>query len=108
MTPFEDELKKALARCEPPDGFTERLAARISALPRRRSSSLNSVVWRWAAIAAAVLVLLSGAVFQREHEREIKGEEAKQQLLVALRITSSKLQQAQQQIREVEREGTNQ
>jgi hypothetical protein len=33
----------------------------------------------------------------------MEGEAAKEKLLVAMRITSSKLQQAQQQIEEVER-----
>jgi type VI protein secretion system component VasF len=97
MTPFDADLKKALARVEPPDGFTERLATRIAALPPRRRTP---VYWRWAAVAAAAAVLFSGVSY--EHERQMRGEAAKEKLLLAMRITSSKLQQAQQRIEEVE------
>jgi hypothetical protein len=96
MTPFEEDLKKALARVEPPDGFTERLAARIGALPARKRPP---VYWRWVAAAAAA-VLVSGVSY--EHERQARGEAAREKLLLAMRITSSKLQQARQQIEEVE------
>jgi len=98
MTPFEEDLKRALARCEPPDGFTERLAARIAALPPRKSSP---PYWRWAAVAAAAAMLFSGVAYQHQHQLE--GEAAKEKLLIAMRITSSKLQQAQQRIEQVER-----
>jgi negative regulator of sigma E activity len=98
MSSFEDDLKKALARVEPPEGFTERLAARIAALPRRNRPTLY---WRWAAIAATVTVLFSSLAYQ--HQRQVQGEAAKEKLLVALRITSSKLQHTQQRIEEIER-----
>ena len=98
MTPFEEDLKKALAKCEPPDGFTERLAERIASLPARKASPMS---WRWAAVAAAAAILFGGVA--REHQHHMEGEAAKEKLLVAMRITSSKLQQAQQQIEEVER-----
>jgi len=97
MTPLEEDLKKALARVEPPDGFTERLAARMGAMPARKRPP---VYWRWAAAAAAAAVLFSGVSY--EHERQARGEAAKEKVLLAMRITSSKLQQAQHQIEEVE------
>jgi len=98
MTPFEEDLKRALAKCEPPDGFTERLAERIASLPPPKAAP---IYWRWAAIAAAVAILFGGVA--SEHQHNVEGEAAKEKLLVAMRITSSKLQQAQQQIEEVER-----
>jgi hypothetical protein len=98
MEPFEEELKRALTRCEPPDGFTERLAARIAALPPGKK---QPSFWHWTTAAAAAALLFTGAAV--EHQREMRGETAKAKLLVAMRITSSKLQQAQKRIEEVER-----
>ncbi len=104
MTPFDEELKRALARVEPPEGFTERLAAKIGALPVQAKRSAMQSWWRWAAVAAALLVMVGGAAFEREHQREVEGQAAKEKLLVAMRITGAKLQHAHQQILEVEGE----
>ena len=104
MTPFEEEVKKALDRCEPPEGFTERLAARIAALPAARKRGVNTS-WSWAAAAAAMMLLVGGAAVEKRYEQARKGEMAKQQVLLAMRITNAKLQQAQERIRQVEREG---
>jgi len=97
MTPFEEDLKKALAPVDPPDGFTERLAARIAALPPRKHPPIH---WQWATAAAAAAMLFSGISYEYQHH--LKGEAAKEKLLLAMRITSSKLQLAQHQIEEVE------
>lgn len=98
MTPFEDQLKAALARREPPEGFAERVLSRMEELPRPRRSSNG---WRLALAAAAIFALISGAAYH-EHERHVRGEEAKQKLMLALHIASSKLQQTQQKVNQVE------
>jgi hypothetical protein len=102
MSSFEEELKRALARVEPPEGFTERLAARIASMPPSKAPlSKRPVYLRWAAIAATAVMIFSGLAYQ--HQRQVQGQQAKEKLFVALRITSSKLQQTQQQIKHVER-----
>lgn len=102
MTEFEDELKRALARQQPSPDFTARVMAQVGAQ--------KAPVWRWPAIAAAASVLLIGGGTYRyqEHQREVQGEAAKQQLLVALRIAGTKLHMAQEQVQEIETTEVNQ
>lgn len=104
MTPFEAELKRALARREPDDGFTERVLARAAAEeapPNRRRWFGWARTWVVAA-AMALLLLPVGGVIYRHHERVVRGQEAKQKLLLALQIAGSKLQQVQKQVLKVE------
>lgn len=104
MTPFEEELKRALARREPGEGFTERVLARAAASEPVQNR------WRWfgwtrawvVAAAMALLLLPVSGVLYRHHERTVRGQAAKQQLLLALQITGSKLQQVQKQVSKVE------
>jgi hypothetical protein len=100
MTPFEDELKKALARHEPSSGFTERVLAQVSPA-KPAAQTPNRITWRLAAAAAAALFLVGGIAYQ-QHEHQIEGEAAKHKLLIAIRIAGSKLQEAQQYVIEIE------
>ena len=117
----ENELKNALRRQEAPEGFTERVLARVAqqksveAKPAIRESLLNFLArpmqrWamlRWAAAAALCAVLIAGGIGYR-HMEELKaqreqaqGEAAKQQLMLALRIAGSKLQLARAKVYDV-------
>jgi hypothetical protein len=104
MTPFEEELKRALARREPSADFTQRVLTKVAAAPEKAGTWqwFDAVrAWRLAAVAAAVLAVAGGTVYE-QHERELRGEEAKRKLLVAMRIAGSKLQEAQERVKEVE------
>ena len=106
MTPFEEELKKSLARHEPSTGFAERVVARAKQQEREKAARAGNWLrklrsWRLMPVLAALLVMTGGVVYQ-EHEREARGEAAKRQLLVAMRIAGSKLHDAQLVVREVE------
>lgn len=86
---LEQELKNALSRKEPSEGFDERVAAaarrpRVVAMPARR----------WLAAAAAVIVLAGAGEGYRWH----RGEVAKQQVMLAMRITGEKLSFVQARI----------
>lgn len=105
MSQLEENLKRALQRIDPPAGFTERVLARAAQAEREEPKSIPQ--WarffgtggpRWAA-ACAVCVLLaaSGALYEHDLQRR-RGEAAKEQLMLALRITGSKLQIAQQSL----------
>jgi hypothetical protein len=96
---LEDELRRALRRGEPPEGFTERVlaaaaepSARRMDHPRAAALWFHSPVFRWAMVAAACLLLVTGAARYRQHRIEARGEAAKAQLMLALRITGGKLE----------------
>lgn len=106
MTPFERQLKNALVRREPSDGFTARVLARahqqdkIDASPR--SGFLQRVrSWRLIPVLAGALIITGGIAIQH-YEREARGEAAKRQLMLAMHIAGSKLHDAQMAVREVE------
>ena len=88
---LENELRHAFRRQEPPDGFADRVMAR---LPQKRNSSR----WRseWLAVAAATCFTVWGAGAWQQHQRQVEGEKAKQQLIYALTVASESLQTTKQ------------
>ena len=96
MTDFERDLRDALKRREPRHDMADRVMARIG-VPAARPR----FYWRpLLAAAAAVVVLMGGIEQYREYQ---KGQEAKQQLMLALEITAQKLSVAQEKVNEVGR-----
>ncbi|HTU33271.1 MAG TPA: hypothetical protein VMF66_05670 [Candidatus Acidoferrum sp.] len=104
---LEQELKKALRRTDPPAGFAERVLARAAkeeqaklAREKRRFQWFGMSGLRLGVTCALCLIVAaSGMIYQ--HERHQQGEQAKEQLMLALRITSSKLEIANQGIRQI-------
>jgi hypothetical protein len=111
VTKLEQQLKKALEPVGPPEGFAERVLARAAAGNRARAERGRTSWWtelfaarglRWGLASALCLALVaSGALYKREQERRVAGEQAKDQLMLALRLTASKLQYAQTQVRQI-------
>jgi negative regulator of sigma E activity len=118
-------LKKGLARREPPADFTSKVLARVEAEERRHHAArdgrtslfADARLWRtglsawfqrgraWGlAGAVAGLLAISGTLMYEQHERTIRGEAAKQQLLTAVRIAAVKLHQVHRHVLEVEAE----
>ena len=99
MMNFEDQLRNALARKEAPEGFAERLAARVGRDNSRRR------FWKpWAAgcLAASLLAGACGLKqFEDRRSRE-RGQAARAQLLQALEVTGSKLHRIQKRVEVVE------
>jgi hypothetical protein len=93
---WEQALRGALRRREPPPGFAERVLERTSrqaAVVVRRPSR----PWlRWCAVAASLTLLVAGGYQYREHR--LRGEEARDQLLEALRVTETKLELVRERI----------
>jgi hypothetical protein len=86
---FEKELRSALARREPPVGFTDRVMARI---PDQRRSGMSR---HWMTAAAAVLIAVLGAgswEYTNVRNQRMEAERAKAELIQALELTSAKLQ----------------
>lgn len=111
---MEDDLRKALSRTDPSPDFTNKVMERIDALKsmqrsglseetKARKSIFNLPKWVFAAAFAGLLVMF-GVFFynQREQHRiavEVAaGEEAKEQLMMAMRITSNKLNKTRNKV----------
>ncbi len=92
MSDFENDLRAALRRVEPPDGFSRRVVSRVpvKTQPRR--------LWIASAVAACLLLSMGGFGY-----RQYQGRKAKDQLLLALEITGSKLNLAERKISDLSR-----
>lgn len=124
MKRLDDELKIALRREQPSADFTDRLMARIaqgadSALEKKAERPLEKKRWlstlrgyfsfapaKWAfAGALASLLIVAGFMLSAERERQraveiAEGEKAKEQVMLAMRIASAKLNVAQKKVQE--------
>lgn len=89
---MSDELEKALRAAlrpvDPGEGFTRQLMSRLESEPPRRAAAWERPAW--VALAASLVVALAGAGLWQAH-RVREGQEARQQLLEALRVTDQKL-----------------
>jgi hypothetical protein len=108
MKDIDQELKQALRRCEPSEGFADRVLAQLEqerprTRLRPRVGLLQWPVLRWA-VAAVLLISIGTGLAYRIHEQRVADAiAAKQQVMLALRITSSKLRVAKQRVKAVER-----
>jgi hypothetical protein len=99
MKPLEEELKSALRRVEPPEGFAQRVAARAASEAARQSKRAGwhglfpGRTWRWALASgfAALLVVWGAAHHVREQRARAEARRASAEARVALRIASTKL-----------------
>jgi hypothetical protein len=104
---FDDELRRAFERKDPPAGFADRVLARISRtlsaveLTRRpvRTSSRFKVRWIAAAAALAVLAVASSQYYSLR-QAAIEEARVKAQLRVSLQIASEKLNEVGRKVRE--------
>lgn len=110
MTDFEDQLREALRPGEVPPGFAHRVLAKVPeayAAPAARTAWRRVALWTSAAVVILAAVLTPIEVQHVRTERA-KGEKAKQEVMLALRITGSKLNQAQNRVRQIGTEGERQ
>lgn len=101
----ENQLREALRRKDPGEAFTQKVIARIAqqqSQPATSSSAGNwfQEFWRRLGVrpvlVGAIVALLAlsgylGVVKYRKNQEARAGEAAKQQVLLALRISSAKL-----------------
>ena len=87
---FERELKQAMERRPAPPSLKRRIMQKRSTQHTERVQS--HTIW-WQRLAASVLLVgvIAGGYSWRQVEDRRKGEEAKQQVLTALRITNRAL-----------------
>jgi hypothetical protein len=109
---FEEQLKRAMARREPAADFTACVLARVGQKQSRRAElerwSWLPRRWTWglAGATAALLVVSGSAIYQ--HERLLRGEAAKSEVLTAVRIAGVKLHQVRRHVLDVEAEEVDQ
>jgi hypothetical protein len=119
MNRFEDALREALRREEPPEGFAGRVMARIQSQDRMPLgqdalgvrgatgpwSSLLAAFraprLRWATACAAAALLVGGLEYRSQRLERAEGERASRQVMLALRITGSKLRLAQAKVQRI-------
>ena len=97
LVEFEQKLRIAMQHRDAPLGLKQRVLAKAREGARERRQTQRTRVWMWQRIAASVLlaVAIGGfAVYRQVEERALeqkKGEEAREQVLTAFRITSRTL-----------------
>jgi hypothetical protein len=94
MEDFERQLRNALARKEPSQSFE----AKVYAAARARQSG-RRFFWRWAVALAAMILISTAFLVQREREERVAGEAAKARLELALKITVTQLSKIQKTVR---------
>ncbi|HEX6805718.1 MAG TPA: hypothetical protein VF133_18700 [Terriglobales bacterium] len=101
MDPIEEQLRNALRREDPTPGFAGRVRARITAQEEKRSS--QRWFWfpklQWALAILLCIGVVSGILYRREQKERARGEVAKQQVYVALRLAGAKMQLAESKVR---------
>jgi hypothetical protein len=118
---FDDELRFAFRRHEPSPDFADRVMARIAQLhiQQKQERLMARTIWlrklseffqpprmKWAmAGAMAMVLLIAGFGWRRHIENErlrqaeiAEGERAKEQVMLAMRIASAKLNVAQRKL----------
>lgn len=97
----EQALREALRREPAPEGLAERILQRAG---RQAPSPLRNPIapwWRLPALrwaVAAVAIACAGGAILEHRQQQLRGEQARQQVLLALRITGSRLRIVQEQV----------
>ena len=102
MKPLDDELRSLFKRKEPPEGFAERVLARMDTAPPRLTFTqrlfalYRRPMLRWVAAAALVCVMAVLGVARYRHQQRMRAqaEQASREAILALRITNAELDAA--------------
>jgi hypothetical protein len=104
MDEFEHELRQAFERRPAPPELKSRIMARRTRQPQlvkppRITPQPHTFHWQRMAASIAVAALLAGGLLWREQEQRRQGEEARDQVLTALRITNHALNHMNSQLK---------
>ncbi len=100
MDDLERQLKNALSRQDAPEWFEAKV---LAATRRPRPSPWRRLRLVTAALATALAIASVAFVRERAIEERAAGEAAKERLVLALRITRTKLEKIERTLHEVER-----
>lgn len=104
---LEHELKQALARKNPPQGFEERVLRKIAA---GETTESPVPAWSWMRralpLAASLLMVLGSGYYVWQHERQeqVQTERAARDVVLALQIASEKVSAVQVKVQEITHE----
>ncbi|ABF43398.1 hypothetical protein Acid345_4398 [Candidatus Koribacter versatilis Ellin345] len=106
MKDFEDQLREALRPDEVPAGFANRVLARLpEAYPAPPPRTLYRRVALWAAAVLVAAGTITGVQVEHTRRERARGEEAREKVMLALRIAGTKLNKAQSHVREISADG---
>ena len=107
MMDFEDQLREALRPPDVPAGFKNRVLAKLpEAYPLAPRHPGVRRVALWASAVVVVAGSITGLQIERAREQRERGEKAREQVMLALRITGTKLNQAQSHVRQMSDDGS--
>jgi len=96
---FELELKQAFERRPAPPSLKRKLMAARAVRTGPQAGRNSFVPWQRLAASIVLIATLGGGFAWRQHQEEQrKGEEAREQVLTALRITGHALDHVQSQL----------
>jgi hypothetical protein len=100
----EHDLREQLALRSAPPGFAKKVLARID--ESQHAAPFRMPAWRWMAAAAVLTAtaVLAGGQWEYHREQQIAGQRARAQVMLALRIAGSTLQQVQQKVQRTGRD----
>lgn len=110
MNKFENQLRKALSRKDPSPLFTSRLLEKLAVREKQDTNWRRILHWllvpprlRWVAVGVLACLLtglgqLGYQRFETHRQAQVEGERAKEQLVLALRITREKLSNVQKKL----------
>jgi hypothetical protein len=94
---FERDLRQSLERRPAPPGLKRKVMERRSWLRTQRLQS-RSVIWQRLAASVVLAGALCGGWMWHERQEQRKGEEARREVLTALRITGHALNEMKAQL----------
>ena len=99
MDDFEKELEQALQRRPAPPSLKRKVMARRGALSMERRHS-HWLIWQRVAAVLVLAAMLGGAMEWnlRKQEERRRGEEARRQVMIALRITGHALNEVNEHL----------
>ena len=101
MDPLEEQLKNALRREEPRAGFAGRVRTRIAVQEKRvRGAGWLSIPrLRWVPGILLCVGIVAAISYRHDRVERARGEVAKRQVYVALRLAGAKMQLAESKVR---------
>jgi hypothetical protein len=92
--PIEDELRRALKTVDPPEGFADRVMARI---PERRPRPAQRL-WYGAIAAGLALLLALGGFEHNKKQQQTRAEQTGRQVIFALALVADKLDRVNERL----------